>query len=575
MNTHGIYKVLFILGSALTVFSQVGTAQENLTNKITIDRIIVPEARAATRININPAILPPNLSGKRLNFAEFTDPSDITKSLLFTEPYSWSDSLLVTPWRGYAKIGYFPLFNLNASAGYRIVDNKTTTLDAWLQYNGKSYKANWTEKIDGLAPDEDYRLSTISLGANLAVRPDSLSAFTFDVSYGYTDAMRPTLDSDFSTGFNNLMLDFGWTSKWKALDYYAGAAVDLCGFTKSAPLSIDDDPVAKAAKETEFTLQLGVASEFGASSNIGLDVEAHFLNYKNANSLPLSESGIPTGYMEAGGKLNRGLGSVTPYYHYRADNAAIKLGARIDLSHKSGKAFHIAPDVLLEYTAARVVAFYGRLGGGEHLNTLASLMNYSPYILPNLVYSNSHIPFTAEAGVNIGNINGFAFGLFGAFARANDWLMPVTLPSGPAFIPIDMRGWRAGARISYTYRSLVSARASFEIAPKGYDEGWYEWRDRARTVSTFNVEGRILPTLTAEAGVQLRSSREGMYCPGGAIAMTDLENVVLVSLGGRYEISAPVSVFLRMENLLNHHYYEPGGIAAQGIHGLAGVNIKF
>lgn len=574
MNTHCIFSGI-LLAAVIPAVAPAVSAQENLTNKITIDRVIVPEAKKVSRISTSPAILSPVVSGKRLSFGEYTSPSDLTKMLLYTDPYAWADSLEVTPWRGYASLGYFPLFNLNASAGYRIVDTESTSVNAWLQYNGCDYKGNWSTFSSSAQTSDKYRLNALTVGADITHRPDSLSAFSFEVDYDYTDASRPGYSGDFSTGINRLHTSLGWQSVWRSVAYYADASLGICGFTKDAVLPQGISPAASAVSETAYSLRAGVSGSLSPSSVIGLDGKATLLHYNNANTVALSPSGIPSGEILAGGKVNRGLGSVTPYYSYRTDNALIRLGARFDIGAHTGKTFHVAPDILLDYTTAKIVALYGRLGGGEHLNTLGSLLEFTPFILSDLSYTNSHLPVTAEAGINIGNISGFSFGAFGAFARANEWLMPVGLSAGLAFIPVDMRGWKAGIRMAYTYRTLISARASFEIAPKGYDKGWYEWRDRARTVASLYIEGRPLRPLVLEAGLQIRSSREGAFATGSSLLMFDMEDAFLVSLGGRYEISSALSAFLHVENLLDHHYYVAPGIHAQGIHGLAGINLKF
>ena len=574
MNTHSIFSGI-LLATVMPAVAPAVCAQDNLTNKITIDRVIVPEAKKVSRISTSPAILSPVVSGKRLSFGEYTSPSDLTRMLVYTDPYAWADSLEVTPWRGYASLGYFPLFNLNASAGYRIVDTRSTTVDAWLQYNGCGYKGNWSTFSTAAQSSDKYRLNALTVGADIAHRPDSLSAFTFEVDYGYTDTSRPGYSGDFSTGINRLHTALGWQSVWRSVAYYADASLGLCGFTKDAVLPQGISPASSAVTETSYSLSAGLSGALSPSSVIGVDGKATLLHYNNANTVAIAPSGMPSGEIIAGGKANRALGSVTPYYSYRASNALVRLGVRLDVGAHTGKTFHVAPDVLLDYTAAKIVAFYGRFGGGEHLNTLGSLLEFTPFILPDISYTNSHLPVTAEAGINIGNISGFSFGAFGAFARANGWLMPVGMPGGLAFLPVDMRGWKAGLRMAYTYRTLISARASFEIAPKGYDKGWYQWRDRARTVASISIEGRPLRPLSLEAALQIRSSREGALATGSSLLMMDLEDAFLVSAGARYEISSALSAFIRVENLLDHHYYIAPGIHAQGIHGLAGINLKF
>ncbi len=86
---------------AMSVVPSVAYGQaEELSNTITIDRIIVPEERAVTRIGAVPELLPPRVKVKRLLFAEYGESSEITRSLMSTKPVQWGDTV-VLPYRGY------------------------------------------------------------------------------------------------------------------------------------------------------------------------------------------------------------------------------------------------------------------------------------------------------------------------------------------------------------------------------------------------------------------------------------------------------------------------------------------
>lgn len=561
------------VAAGMALFLGAG-AQENLTNKITIDRIIVPEARAASRINISPELLPARISGKRLNFAEYSDDSDITRSLMFTEPYAWRNTVDKTPWRGYASIGYFPTFNLGASAGYRIVDTRSTTLDAWAQYNGSSYKASWAFDDNNPRSNDTYRQSAIAVGTRLAWRPDSLSALRFGVEYSFSDVEQQMIAPDFNVGVSRLDADIDWASRWRSFDYYIGAGIGMFDFTKDAKFYSESDfntAGLKATHEFNFHMTGGASMSISDNSRIGIDGKGTILHYNNTNHAGEGLAGEPELVFFSGAGVTRGLLRITPYYQYATPEALVRLGAALDISARSGKAFHVAPDVILQYTFAGTTAVYARFGGGEHLNTLSSLWEHTHYMAPNLSYTNSHIPFTVKAGVNISQY----FGIYGAYARANEWLMPMTVDNCVTFTPIDMRGWMAGAWAAYSFRNLVSAKASFEIADKGMDKGWYLWRDRARYVGRFEIEGRPIQKLTVNAALEMRMKREGMTAAAEGTELVSLNDCALLSLGGVYTVSERFSAYARLENLLNRHYFNVSGVPEQGIHGLVGVNYKF
>lgn len=546
-------------------------AQEDLTNHITIDRIIVPEARAATRINASPALLPVNTQGKRLNFAEYTAPSDITRGLMFTEPYGWGDSLQVTPWRGYASIGYFPIFNLGASVGYRVVDTRGTTLDTWLQYNGNSHKAKWAFPADDYRHDDDYRESAISLGLNFRHSLSAMSDISAYVAYTYYNVDQPNMSPDFSTGVNRLESALNWKGRSGDWCYGLGGSFGIFNFSDNGEYG----PTVPAHETTG-----GIEGFFGRklteTSRAAIDVEGTLLHYNNSNVFaPEATSGAMA--LARGGGVTRGLLTARPSYSLTTGAVAMRLGARVDMGMRSGKTFHIAPDVEVCFKPAAYVALYGKAGGGEHLNTLASLWDYSHYMYGELTYTNSHIPYTAELGVTIGRVEGFYIGIHGSYAKANEWLLPdVISDKWVTFTPVDVKGWKAGAEIGYAYRHLFRVRGTFDIAPDKADKMWYLWRDRARWVAGGEIVVTPIDRLSVRVGGELRSGRKcGVTSDGGSSAMVDLGDIANLALGGSYAVTPRLSVFLNLENLLNHHSWQVAGIPLRGIHGLAGANYKF
>ena len=131
---------------SLTVATLLGAATLNasakdLKTEITVDRTIVPVEREATRLgSLTPQLLSSPVAMRRLTLADYTDPAAITRSASTLDPAAYADTFALSPYRGYVSLGYFPVFNLGASAGYKFIDNSHTRLGAWLQYDGCSYK---------------------------------------------------------------------------------------------------------------------------------------------------------------------------------------------------------------------------------------------------------------------------------------------------------------------------------------------------------------------------------------------------------------------------------------------------
>ena len=139
---------------------------EDIDTEIAIERQVVPEHRSASRLNLLPELQLPAVKQMRLNPSDRISSITIPAYMTTLDPASYATAADPYPWRGYAAIGYFPAFNLGASAGYRILDRTATTLDAWLQYNGASWHGDLPADIAG---DSDPKLGlhshTATIGA--------------------------------------------------------------------------------------------------------------------------------------------------------------------------------------------------------------------------------------------------------------------------------------------------------------------------------------------------------------------------------------------------------------------------
>ena len=145
--------VIFLAFVSIWVSECSVLAQDNLSNTITIDRIIVPEERAATKMTVNPVLLPPKLKDIRLDFTEYALPSDITRSIMFSAPYAWGESAETDTYRGTAWLGYLPAYNLTAGLSYKVVDSRETMIKLAASYDGSRY----TWKDMAVAPDGESR----------------------------------------------------------------------------------------------------------------------------------------------------------------------------------------------------------------------------------------------------------------------------------------------------------------------------------------------------------------------------------------------------------------------------------
>lgn len=572
--------------AAMALAAALSASAEDLKTEITVDRTIVPVEREATRIgSLTPRLLSSPVNMRQLSLADYTDPAAITRSISTLDPATYADTFALSPYRGYASIGYFPVFNLGASAGYKFVDNSRTRFGAWLQYDGCSYDPDTDAEAEGR-----YSSNAVSVGAALDQRVGAASSFGARLAYTYSAIGLPDAFVNDRQNANIIDGDLSWWSRTGLIGYHAKASFSHFSYGKDYRFGAETNaPTAKAAGENRFNINGGI-SYFGSSAapRGGIEIAADFISRSNGVEQIAVADG-PGSFMPrfapiADGTL--GVISLTPYYAFNSGRVHGRIGAKIDVSAGGeGKKFHVAPAVMLDWNAASQFAIYARVNGGEHLNSLRSLYDYCPFVGGLWQYQRSHIPVTADLGMNIGPFSGFSARLFGGYAVANDWLMPqfadLSSSTGNAHFravnygAYDLKGWHGGIGLSYEWRSVVKADVSAETASNGSDKAYYLWRDRAKYVIKASVEVRPVKALRLGAGYELRTDRHNYYYDGAFSYAYDLGAVSDLRFEASYAINDALTVFARGENLLNKRCDLVTTIQNQGVRGLVGAAYKF
>lgn len=567
------YISYILLAAAATASAQ------NLSTEITVDRTIVPAERAASRLSsVHPSIVSAQVEPARLSMAEYTEPGTVTRSSYLLAPAAWADTFALSPYRGYASLGYFPAYNLGASAGYDILRTADTRLGVWGQFDGYSYK----HTPDGADEKNTYRNNSFMVGADFDKRFGNAGVLTAGADFGYGSVGMPAADYTGDHSMTMADVKAAWYARAGRIGYHVDAALHTFGHSA--------DYMPQNGTELNFNVAAGIIArlgERGSGQRAGLELKADFLS--RADGLMVEPSATPNGYplwraVETKGST-LGVMSITPYYalgHTRG--LSLRLGARIDIgTGGTDKKFHAAPDVLLSYTT-RSFAVYARARGGEVFNTQRSLYDYTPFMPVGWLYGRSHLPVAADAGINIGPFAGFGVELFGGWSRADDWLMPALYAGNAAcaFRATDIEGFHGGARLSYEWRSLLKVSASAEFAPHSEGSGYYMWRDRASMVVKADATVRPVDKLEITLGYEFRNGRRAysyalLNPADGTIEATakGLGCVSDLKVGARYAITQALDVFAHADNVLGRRYSVLPGLPSQGVHGLAGVAFKF
>lgn len=597
MTTH---KFITALTAIMFACPFQAPAQQQLEQEITVEHEVVPERRDVSRLNFMPAATLPAVKTVPLAYSTRNVQITVPGTINTLQPAAFADTLAVSPYRGYAALGIFPLYNLGATAGYKLIDNDHTRLAAFLQYDGSLYKGH----IGNSESDRQYvrnNTGLLDITLHQAVGAKSFIDAGVEAEIAHYN-MPGQLMNMAPQNMHHIAAEATWLSHFRQIDYEIGLHYGNFGFGNTIFTEFSQRNLMRPVTENNFGIDLKGHKSFRHYSTIGAEINFNCIT--NSEHSTIAFERFPNEYsFHHIGKFNHALLRLYPYYRFDIRKFRIDLGARLDFTFNSGKTVHVAPRALVSWKPSKMLTIFANAGGGEHQNSLRDLYGVTPYAQTFLAYGNSHIPITLNAGITCGTFHGFYAKASAGYARANKWLMPVSISAAmnygtqsdftspviiryintlTVFKPVDMRGtyWRVEA--GYTNR-MIEVSAAYQGAGQGYDKGYYYWRDRAK--GELEAKMRLTPIKPLDISLSYKwrhgramINRETCFEADQTITATQFLSLGAVqdlSAGGAYRYTDRLTFFVTFNNLLNRRHYIPGLVEAQGINGLIGATYKF
>lgn len=567
----------------------IGMSAQTLTKEIIIERDVDPTLPQVQRISNFPSMLQPQAPESRLRMVDVTSASHVPGMLSMLEPADGQPSYLLSPYRGYASLGYFPAYNLGLSAGYSIIAKPGSSLNAWTQFDGNSYKDQY---------DETLKRNSVTVGADFSHLFGRSRRLDVSADFTYNAYNRPWEEVDPDHHTLKFNADAAWSARHNSLAYYVTAGFNHFGFSgKEIGMAAND---LDGISQNIIKAGAGTAYFITDKSSVTGHVDVNFVNTNNFNSLQTSPwaggPGPNTPLLIDGKGKTLGLITLAPAYRYTSGKFSTQLGLKAQITTNSGKTFHIAPDVKFNVRPASVFAATLTIGGGEHINALSELYDINPYMSVAQGFKFSNVPLNAEMKLTFGPFYGASVELFGGYAIANDWLMPdaadVTGASGivnyddperavfcSMFNTVDLRAAHYGAKLSWKYNKNIEASVKYTGAPGSYKHSYYLNRDRAKHVMEVKASVTPISPLTIDASFELRAGRS-LYSYWGVMPdekpmRYDLLNSNSLNIGATYRFFDWLSAFARVENILGRRAYMFNLLEQQGVKGLVGAAVKF
>ena len=562
--------------SAITVFS---LGAQGLNKEITIEKEIVPEQRAATRLDVSHTIIAPQFKSQQLDIREGDNGINTRVAEMPLLPvYDWNYQQIN---RGYLTAGFFPGYNGYATVGYRFIDSEKDRLNSWIEYDGKCYN-NYYMTVATFKP----RISdqNVNFGTAYTHQFDK-SKFELKFNFGYNSVERrfplSSPDEPFEMKHGNtrfsLSAAYSGTFGDAGIKYYVlgkGGLFKNNTNDESMPYLgsniYDKNSGIKGTSEANYALYAGVNY-----NNLGIDLSGDFLNYNQANYIHLAEE---TRFPELAYGEGKTVGIITaePSYRYHNDMFQVKIGVKAQYSMNSGDKFHIAPDIKATAVFSPVFSADLTVDGGVYQNSLLSLFNYSHYLNPLFSYDNYSKPYDAKISFTVGPRKGCYLRLYGGYAKYEDYLVSSSYALGSFLVPKDIKGWYGGVALHAEYRNIVKFDAKYDYKPLEYKHN--DTKQAVNLAVTVNPISRL--TIAADWNLIFGRKYTLFSITGGGKVIEypyfgEYKDYNSLNLGANYAFTDKLSVFAKCNNILSHKHGDGIGVPYQKINGLVGVNLKF
>jgi len=578
-----INNVLFATAFLSLSLSAAAQTAKTAKKDSTLNRVVIvekeynPDIMDASKVNVLPKVQEPSVSKKKIEYntsvLPFSAFSDVMKPVTSNLDQEKAK-------RGYARLGYGNNGNVDAKVNYLFNLSKRDQLGASASLDGMNgilklpeifettyLNRNWKSRYYRTTLDVDYQhqFDKLTFDAALNLGADN---FNYHPFMDAADVLYPIATD--KQHHSKWSLHAGLASFDKSLPLQFKAETDFLSFKQSYPNELG---------ESIWRTKGDVFGAISADQRVGIKAEMDNVFY---------QKGTFKDYTSL---------QMNPYYTFSDDLWKLRVGAHVDFSSGKGKTLQVAPDLEAQYLFSKSYVAYMKIGGGRELNDFRRLESLNPYTFFEQL-DDSYNQLDASLGLKANVGNGFWFDVFTGYSMVTDdlcfdnviWnLFNVAKPYTET---VDTKHFYIGSNLKYNYRGIA------DLSLKGT---YYSWKDseaawmlmKPKFDLQLNADVKVMPELTINAGYKYTSrnnvisqfvtmpalSLSGQLTTGTLPVVIGtrhkLDPVSDLSLGATYNLQKGISVFARINNLLNQQYQYYYSYPAQGINFLGGVSFQF
>ena len=533
------------------------TKDTTMTRTVVVEQEYNPNIMDASKVNVLPKVEEPAVVKKKAEYAVTPLPAT-TIPMGMMSPYLISKMQPnTTP--GYIRAGYGNYGNLDVFANYLFRLSDKDKLNVRFQMDGMDgeldmpeEKLTWDAYYYRTRANIDYTHQFSRIDFNLAAN-FGLSNFNLAP---YEPGKQKFTEGDFHIGLKS-------TDESYPVQFKAETNLMMYNRQNNNTLLFSD-----ALGETQIHTK-GVVS--GAISdeqtiNIGADIRNIFYTKDfKTEDLPVYE--------------DRTTLALNPYYELNNDSWRLHIGANVDFSFGAGKTLRVSPDVTAQYVFSDSYVLYAQATGGKMVNDLRRLERISPYLLPLATIHDTYEQLNATIGFKASPCTGLWLNLYGGYQDLKDDAFQMqqadeeTVDGETAYYQFQDLGFTnshnvyAGLKISYDYKDI------FAFTIDGTYRNWDAKEEYALLLKPA-YELKFDATLRPVKGLGIHLG----YNYAGREEIKDLGKLSAINnlyAGAEYNVFKGVSVYARLNNLLNQEYQYYLGYPTEGFNFLGGLSFRF
>jgi len=583
--------LLILIGSTLSI-----QAQDTIVNRsVSVEREYKPLIHDAGKINSMPLVLEPNVVKSPANYSNFNLPLNADYNIHILPA---ADLVMDKPAqadKGFARIGVGNFSNTLADFAYPVINTPDIRLDFSLNHLAtfNTLQMHSTTKAN-LSFDKIFK--TFDLYAGVGGGHEYFKYY--GNNYNAVDSIiqlnqlavkyeNPFYQEISRVGVNTLQRSYSLDSlsRFPNSDTFwrFNAQVGVRSLPMSTDLRYQAEIQYKSFSSLNGMTENIVRTRAGFSSpneknRLGMDLDLNNMMYSSVN--------IPDfNYWNTYAVL-----TLNPYYNIERPEYNVRLGVKTSFSFVHGKFVSPSPDVRAEWKAVpEYLSLYGGVTGDYEINTLDKIFTENPYLLSDLRLTDTYTPIDFYAGIKLKPVynllldgyidyryidNQYFFVNNGySLATSTTILYPsdATIYSNRFSVVYGRSSlFKAGIRANYNYKKLVNFELKYAYNGWKVDNQPYAW-NKPKYEAQLNTDLRINDNLTVSANMYYEGTR---YARLGNLSIL-MQDKVDINLGVAYSYNNWLTVFGKINNLINNQYQNFYGYDVQGTNMMIGAAFSF